>query len=175
MKRNWIWMMAVLVFFVGVAYAAESGMVPAAPTSSANFMKLKSLVGSWEGTSTSQMHGEQPAKVDYKLTSGGSALVETLFPGTDHEMVSVYHDRKGSLSMTHYCMLRNQPELDVTKSGDNQIVLDFSPRSAIEPNESHMHRLTITFTDPDHIVQEWAFYDGGEQKDATKISLTRVK
>ena len=49
-------------------------------------------------------------RVEYRLTAGGSALVETLFPGASRgQMVSMYYDRKGKLAMTHYCMLRNQP------------------------------------------------------------------
>ena len=176
MKRNLIGMMAVgLVLLAANVQASDPGTVPGRPEYSADFTKLKSLVGNWEGTSTSKTHGEQPAKVEYKVTSGGNALVETLFPGTEHEMVSVYHDRKGALTMTHYCMLPNQPELDVTKSGDNQIVLDLASRSPIDPNEPQMHRLTITFNDPDHVIQEWAYYEGGEQKDTTTISLTRSK
>ena len=37
---------------------------------------------------------------DIQVTSGGSALVEKLSPGTPHEMVSVYHDKDGELAMT---------------------------------------------------------------------------
>ena len=143
---------------------------------SQEFKRVKSLVGSWEGTSSSQTHGEQPAKVDYRLTSGGSALVETLFAGTPHEMMSIYHDRAGVLTMTHYCMLGNQPELDLTKGKSDQLTLEFSPRSAIdEAREPHMHALTVTFVDADHITQEWIFYEGGVAKDVTKITLSRVK
>jgi hypothetical protein len=44
-----------------------------------------------------------PVRVEYRVTGAGSAVVETLFPGTPHEMVTVYHARKGVLCMTHYC------------------------------------------------------------------------
>jgi hypothetical protein len=32
-----------------------------------------------------------PASVVYKVTSAGKTVMETLGPGTDHEMVSMYH------------------------------------------------------------------------------------
>jgi len=34
--------------------------------------------------------GDSSVGVSYHVTAAGSAVVETLFPGTPHEMVSVY-------------------------------------------------------------------------------------
>ena len=90
----------------------------------AAFEQIKSLVGEWEGTET----GKKDFKVHavYKLTSGGSAVVETLFPGTDHEMVSMIHADGPALLLTHYCMLGNQPHMKaVPKAGDNKIAFEF--------------------------------------------------
>ena len=55
------------------------------------FERMKQLVGSWEGTMDM---GKGPEKIPagYKLTSGGSAIVETVFEGTPNEMMTVYHD-----------------------------------------------------------------------------------
>ena len=44
------------------------------------------------------------ATVTYKVTSGGSAVVETIGPGTEHEMVTVIHPDGDDLMLTHYCM-----------------------------------------------------------------------
>ena len=74
---------------------------------------MKALAGTWEGTHT--MHGKEiPATIEYKVSSNGSTVVETMFPGTAHEMVNVYHDKSGKLAMTHYCSVGNQPHLDLT-------------------------------------------------------------
>ncbi len=177
MKRSLGFGMGLAGFFaVGIvgAMAVEETPYPAAPsTGSAEFEQIKTLVGRWKGTSTSQAHGDQPADVEYKLTSGGSALVETMFPGTPHEMVSIYHDRDGKLTMTHYCILKNQPELDLQKAGPSQLVFDLSPRSAIGAKEPHMHALTLTLQDSDHVTQEWTMYEGGAAKDKTTIQLSR--
>jgi len=74
------------------------------------FERMKQLVGSWE----SSMDADHPVKMaaSYKLTAGGSAVVETIFEGTPNEMVTVYYDNpKRKLNMTHYCMLHNQPKM----------------------------------------------------------------
>ena len=46
-----------------------------------------------------------------KVTAAGSAVHETIFPGTGHEMVSMYHADGKDLIMTHYCALGNQPRM----------------------------------------------------------------
>ena len=76
-------------------FVAHAGEYQSAPYSgSKEFERMKQLVGVWEGTSDMGKEGEK-VRVEYRLTAGGSALVETLFPGSAEEMVSVYHDRKG--------------------------------------------------------------------------------
>jgi hypothetical protein len=106
---------AVCFFLIGpvVAHAGEHQSAPY--NGSSEFERMKQLVGSWEGTSDMGKAGEK-VRVEYRLTAGGSALLETLFPGSGEEMVSVYHDRNGKLAMTHYCMLRNQPKMALAKA-----------------------------------------------------------
>ena len=38
-------------------------------------------------------------------------MVEVLFPGSEHEMVTVYHQDGDDLLLTHYCSARNQPRM----------------------------------------------------------------
>ncbi len=54
---------------------------PAPYIGSPEFERLKQLAGVWEGTSDMGKEGEK-VRVEYRLTAGGSALVETLFPGS---------------------------------------------------------------------------------------------
>jgi len=147
-----------------------------APVVTTDFGKLKQLIGKWEAMS--KMSGKnQKVFVNYKLTSGGTALVETLFPGTPHEMVSVYTADGGDLMMTHYCMLGNQPRLKVEESDQpNQMKFEFDGGTGIKSSKDpHMHALTITFIDPDHFRQEWAFFDGGKQKSVETLNFARAK
>ena len=83
-------------------------------TSLPKFEQLTSLVGEWEGKKPSQ-DGEETIKVTYELTSKGTALVETLFPETVKEMVSIYAQDGQEVVMTHYCMLGNHPRMRSSK------------------------------------------------------------
>jgi len=92
--------LAVCFSFASVGFAGADEGKSESPdymepyTGSAEFERIKSLEGKWEGTSI--MHGKEvPVSVIYKTTSGGSVVVETLFPDTPHEMVSVYFEDGG--------------------------------------------------------------------------------
>ena len=56
---------------------------------------------------------EVPVSVTYETSSNGSIVVETLFPGTPHEMVSVYYDENGKFGMTHYCAMEQPASSDI--------------------------------------------------------------
>jgi hypothetical protein len=75
------------------------------------FLLLKTLVGEWQGRAMDKNHG-LPIRVSYKLTANESTLVETLFPGTPHEMMTMYHlNGPKQLMLTHYCSAGNQPRM----------------------------------------------------------------
>jgi len=156
-----------------MAYAGEGKGSPY--SGSKGYERMKQLVGVWEGTSNMGKEG-QKIRVEYHLTAGGSAIVETLFPGTDEEMISVYYDdNKGRLSMTHYCMLQNQPYMKLRKANADTLEFAFSRRSGIDPKkDAHMHALTISFADKDHIVENWTYFEGGKEKGVTELNLSRM-
>jgi hypothetical protein len=176
MKRiTYIYVVIACLLLVGsfVAYAGEG---PGAPYSgSKEYERMKQLVGAWEGTSNMGKEG-QPVRVEYRLTAGGSAIVETLFPGTSEEMISVYHDKKGKLSMTHYCMLQNQPSMKLQEAGADRLDFIFAKGNGINPKKDpHMRALSISFVDKDHIVQNWTLFEDGKEKGVTKLNLFRVR
>ena len=86
----------VSIFTVSSALAdhANDHKAPEPPPniSSPELNRIKALAGRW--TSTTSMFGNKDEKVftAYAITAGGSAVVETIFPGTPNEMVSVYYD-----------------------------------------------------------------------------------
>src|SRR6185369_2866802 len=169
-------LVAVVCFSVSGLFVAYAGEHQSAPyTGTREFERMKQLVGRWEGTSEMAKEGEK-VRVEYRLTSGGSALVETLSPGTAEEMVSIYHDRKGKLAMTHYCMLRNQPLMTLKKADPQAIELVFAGKgNSIDPaKEQHMHAVRIEFKDNDHIIQKWTTYEKGKEKGGVTLNLTRV-
>ncbi len=167
---------AVVLTAASVVVAGEPGVSTAPHETSTELARMKQLEGLWEGTTT-MAGGEQAAVVEYQVTSGGSAVVETLFPGTPEEMVSVYHDHGGQLTMTHYCMLGNQPRLELVSASDDRLELSLaSDHGLADLQEQHMHALTITWTDPDHITQVWtSSSEIGQPGSATTITLSRLQ
>ena len=135
--------------------------------SSGQFDKLKTLVGTWQGKHKGEK-GMEDVKVEYQLTSGGSTLVEKLFPGTPHEMVSIYTPTKtatgSTVTMTHYCMLGNQPRMQLKTSDAKTMFFDFVDGANIASSkDAHMHSLKIKLTDHKHLTQEWSFYNAGKK------------
>jgi hypothetical protein len=144
-------------------------------TGSKELEKLKTLTGTWQGTTV--MEGkEMPLTVIYKTSSNGSVVVETLSPGTPHEMVSVYYDDNGKLGMTHYCAVGNQPHLALEDSTGNEIDLVFANGTNIDPKKDHyMHNVSFEFKDDNTFVQEWTSFENGKEKEVATFTFTRAK
>lgn len=137
-----------------VADHAEDHKAPEPPPniSSPELNRIKELAGRW--TSTTSMFGKKDEQVftEYAITAGGSAVVETIFPGTPHEMVSVYYDDdKGKLAMTHYCMMRNRPHFSLVESNKDQIKMDVTKVEGLKSKDDpSMGAITLRFEDKDH-------------------------
>ena len=112
-----------------------------------------------------------------ELWSPGSAVVETLFPGTGHEMVTVYHLDGDDLVLTHYCALKNQPRLRAERTNDpKKIAFKFVGATNVKSDrDRHMHDMTFHFLDADHIKVEGSAYEDGKQCEAMTFNLTRKK
>lgn len=151
----------------------EHHMVPV--TGSKELEKLKTLAGTWQGTTV--MDGkEMPVTVTYKTSSNGSIVVETLFPDTPHEMVSVYYDENGKLGMTHYCAMDNQPHLTLDKSSDAGMELVFANGTNLNPaKDGYMHDVSFDFKDNNNMVQAWTSYENGKEKDVSTFTFSRAQ
>ena len=166
-----------LFSFLGTPMAgeAEKNMELPPYKGSEPFESMKDLAGKWEGQLVSG-EKKQQVQVEYKVSSNGSTIVETSFPGTKHEMITVYHDKGGKLSMTHYCAFGNQPQMDLVKAEGQDIEFAFSKSSDIDVDkEGHMHGLTLTRVDQDHLTQNWTMYKDGKDGGHTTIQLARVE
>lgn len=150
---------------------------PAAPANVA-FEKLKTLVGTWVSADQEGRPTEDVVSV-IKLTAGGSAIHETLFPGQPHEMISVYTVEGPDLVMTHYCMLGNQPRLKASTQGlENKLHFEFAGGANLDPSkDKHMHSGTLTIVDADHIeIAGVAWENGGPSPEMCgEMKLVRRK
>jgi hypothetical protein len=139
--------------------------------------RFKQLAGEWTGKEI--MGGKEAGKVHvkYKVTSGGSAVVETLFPGGDHEMVTVIHQDGNDLALTHYCTLGNQPHMKAEGKGDDdKVAFKFTGASNLKsPKDMHMHDVTYTFVDKDTLKAEWTHFQDGKKGGTVTFVLKRKK
>lgn len=165
---------ALMVSGALAATAARSEDEPAAKApadAKAAFARLKGLVGRWTN------EGEPEGEVHYRLTGGGSALVETLMPGSAHEMISVYHLDGDDLVFTHYCAVGNQPrlKLDRAASTPDHLKFVFNGGTNLDPEvDMHIHEGSIRFVDADTIESEWvSFQDGRKGGTLTYTAVRR--
>jgi hypothetical protein len=156
----------------------KAGAKKPQPPANAGFEKMKKLVGTWVAA---DKDGKPTAEVvsTLKLTAGGSAVHETHFPGQPQEMISLYTVDGPDLIMTHYCVLGNQPRLKADPdSSANQIVFRFAGGANLDPSKDrHMHELTVTFVDDDHIeLGGCGWVNGAPAKDMChEMKLVRKK
>jgi hypothetical protein len=123
----------------------------AKPAVNTAFEKLKSLAGNH---SASMMTADgAKTKVDYRVTANGTAVIETMFAGEPHEMVTVYSLDGQSVAATHYCSGGNQPrmQLNTEKSNANELVFDFV---SITGNVTDGHIKTVRFRFDDKNTEE---------------------
>lgn len=156
-----------------------SAVAPAAGKISGKeaFARMKGLAGEWRGTAGKAGAGAgAEATVTYRVTSAGSAVLETLFPGTDHEMVTVYYLDGGKLALTHYCAMANQPRMLLSrKSTPNELDFDFAGGANINPRkDAHMHSVRLRLVSANAISGEWQGFKGGKPSEVMKFSLTRT-
>lgn len=136
--------------------------------------QFRKLAGEWKSKG-----GEAPMQVQYKVTGAGSVVVETLFPGTPHEMLTVIHYDKDDLVLTHYCALGNQPHMkaDAKNAASKEVkFVCVGGTNMQSENDAHMHGVTYTFVDDDHLRSEWVHFEGGKAKgDPVVFEWERVK
>lgn len=147
---------------------------PCAPNkSNAAFDQLKSLAGEWEADA-----GEgQKMREQVTLTAGGTVLMENMFPGAPHAMITMYHPDGKSLVATHYCAGGNQPRMRSSGFGPDGKSVSFvfaDATNLASPTESHMHQVDIKMIDADHYDATWTS-KGEKPEPAMTFHWTRVK
>jgi hypothetical protein len=171
--------MAVAAAVIGLASgaSARAGDGPGVEAKAA-FAKLKTLAGEWTAEATEGGHGGDHEKVVYKVTANGSAIMQNQFPGSDHEMISMYHLDGDDLRMTHYCAAGNQPrmKLDRKASTPDVLVFVFDGGTNLDPaKDMHIHGLKTTFKPGGRIEEAWDGYAGGKLAATTTFVLTKPK
>jgi hypothetical protein len=169
---------ALLLSAFAAAYAAGDKKEPAKGSDQPTALEpFKQLAGEWVGKAVGGEKDGEEIHAKYKVTSGGSAVVETIFPDTDHEMVTVIHQDGDALALTHYCMLGNQQHMKTDGPPDGKTVaFQFAGASNLKSDKDmYMHDVTYTFVDKDTLKSEWTHFHDGKAAGKVVIELKRKK
>src|SRR5262245_11584551 len=153
------------------AAASDEALPPARP---AALEKLKSLDGDWVAVEDAEMVRKGDLVARYAVTAAGSAVVETVFPGTPQEMVTVYHADGPDIVLTHYCMEGNQPRMRARSPRGSRFEFEYDGGTNIDPRrDRHMHTALLELLGVDEISSEWTELDSGQPVFVAKSHLVR--
>jgi len=152
---------------------AQSAQTASSQTASAAaFEKIKSLAGTWEANA-----GTGKVTSTFRVTSGGTAVVETFMSPDEGEMVTIYTLDGSRVLLTHYCDTGNQPRMQAASydSKTNQIAFGFLDATGLtSPNDPHMHQVVFTFTSANEHSENWSFFKDGKSSMVVPITFHRV-
>jgi len=151
---------AMVVLLIGVAFVVQGA---ADKSANPGLDKLKSLAGKWEGKNPEG----KPARVSYKVVSSGTAVLETLNPPEESEMVTLYTADGDRVALTHYCPTDNQPRMRsaAVTAPVKELAFTFTGATNLaSPDAGHMHKLVLNFDDASHFSQHWTWREKGVEK-----------
>jgi hypothetical protein len=169
-KANTAAVAAAVILCGAVAAAA-----PAATGAPADgFERFKALPGEWVAAEDGRMSKKGDVVARYALTAAGTALVETVFPGTEHEMVTVYHADGPDVVLTHFCMEGNQPRMRARTARGPRYDFAYDGGTNIDrKRDRHMHSAWLEFVGADEIRSEWTEHADGKTVLVVQSHLVR--
>ena len=158
-----------------VAFAGEAHERPTVGTSPGLEM-LKSLAGTWIKLDEAGKPTDEVVSV-YTVTAAGSVVQEVMFPGTEHEMVTMYHQDGANLVLTHYCAQGNQPHLKAVSAAERgELVFECQGGTNMaSENDPHMHAMRIMFLGDDRLKSHWTQFQGGKEGHSATFDVARQK
>jgi len=174
MKRRNISLALVVALLAGVVVAkADDKTTSPTSASSPRFDALKKLAGDWV-----EIKDGKPTETvvsSIRVTAAGSTVQETLFPGTPHEMVTMYHLDGDDLVLTHFCILGNQPRMRAEPGKDaDHLVFKFTGGGNLKSSDTkHMDQAKLTILDRDHFQSEWTACESGKECHKVNFDLVR--
>ena len=167
-------LLAIGALYAGGTPEEQARAAAAKPAAPDRLDRIRKLAGDWVEVGED---GKPTGKVvtTYRMTAGGSAVEETLFRGSDHEMITLYHMDGEDLVLTHYCVTGNQPRMKAEKQSEpGKLVFRCAGGTNMKSeNDAHMHQATILWKDDDHISSEWLEYKDGQLVMTAAFQLAR--
>jgi len=173
MLRNSKQLAALCALVLAPAAALAAPPAPTKPISAA-LERFKALAGEWVAAEDGDMVKKGALVARYAVTAAGSAVVETVFPGSAHEMVTVYHADGPDLVLTHYCMEGNQPRMRARDAQGSRFAFAFDGGTNIDPKrDRHMHSAALELLGADEIRSEWTEHADGKTVLVARNHLVR--
>jgi hypothetical protein len=123
--------------------------------------QLRALTGTWVAV-TPPEKGQKPMTVVFKPTSGGSAVMESMFPGSNEEMINMFTEDGQNVLMTHYCRMGNQPRMRLASSDNGVLRFEFVDGGNLKSrNDAHMDSVELTIQG-DRLTEKWGMYQDGK-------------
>lgn len=146
---------------------------------------LKGMAGTWESTpegSGAEAEAEAEAAEagevthEFELSAAGTVVMETMAPGTRHEMINMYHLDGDDLVLTHYCAGGNQPtmRLDRETSTAERMVFDFTGGTNLDPATDHfIHDMELAIVADGRVESVWRSWGDGAPAATMTFHLAR--
>ena len=148
---------------------------PSNPNAAEQFERIKSLEGEWQWAPelAPELEGHV---VTYHVTANGSAVLETLFPGDEFEMITIYHLDGDQLILTHYGSAGNQPTMRAERgTPGGSIHFNYIGATNLHSvNEGHMHAMTFLEIAPDELLTSWTLFSDQKLAGDRVFKLVRV-
>lgn len=174
-----------LIATAGITHAGETDAKADAdhPTAQQAFERLKNLAGTWDGEAAGEGEAAESEEGEtfvvshtFQVSANDSVVMETMNPGTPHEMINMYHLDGEELVLTHYCAGGNQPtmKLNPASSSADDYVFEFTGGTNLDPAvDPHIHAGGLKFVDDDKIESRWISHQNGEQAGVMIFHLQR--
>jgi len=123
------------------------------------FQQLHALIGSWEG----KFEDGRSHSVTYRLTAGGSVLVETWTLAPGRESMTLYSMDGSKLIATHYCPQGNQPRLQFARGNDpGRLSFEFRDGTNLRvKGKSHQRAFWIKLLGENSFERSETYVDNG--------------
>lgn len=138
------------------------------------FEFLKTLSGDWE-MSGGHDHGGGSNAVNFRTTAAGSSVIQTIFAGEPHEMITVFHRDGDTLLLTHYCALQNAPVMKFEKTDKpGELKFVFHGGTNFDPKvDAHVHEGVFQIKDANTLEMNFVSYSNGQPDEMPASTLKR--
>ena len=154
------------VVVLGLATASAK---PPAPLPTRAFVRLSSLAGDW----VAPLPNGKQLRVNFRLVSNDSAVVETYTTASGKETLTIYTVDGDRLLATHYCAQGNQPRLALGGDANDVLTFDFVDATNLrDPAASHLRHLELAVGRDE--LTETEIYRNAGKDEADKFVFKRA-